>query len=238
VIPGKPANPILVVLDTSVLLQLIATDQLQLLRYLRSEYKVQPAIATAVESETLQILMTVAKFRGRQEQFKKALSNNTISLIDQQSLSGLLGTGVDALLRQIDSEGRRLHLRVDRGEAYTHAAASVLGVPVATNDITAVNRLLRDGENIPRPVLRLWDFIVFGRQVGQLDDAMCDKTRQTLATIQERLPQCFVGRTFSVGVTEFYARLVDGVAPLIGAAQPEGALDERQVLFRSSPPSP
>jgi hypothetical protein len=232
VTPGKPANPLFIVIDTSVLLQLIATDQIAVLRVLRSEYKVQPAVASAVESETLQILTTVRKFMGRQEQLKKAISNNTISLLDQQSLGAILGTGVDALLRQIDSEGQRYHCRVDRGEAYTHAAAAVLGVPVATNDTSAVNRLLRDEENIPRPILRFWDLVVFARQIGQMDDASCDKIRQALAKLEESLPQCFRGRTFSVGLPEFYARLVDGAAPLIGASHPQGKLDDRKVLFR------
>jgi hypothetical protein len=232
VIPGKPANPLFIVIDTSVLLQLIATDQLPLLRWLRSEYKVQPAITSAVESETLQILTTIGKFMGRQERLKKALTNNTISLIDRQSLGAILGTGVDALLRQMDSEGQRLHFRVDRGEAYTHAAAAVLGVPVATNDTSAVNRLLRDEESIPRPILRFWDLIVFGHQTGQLDDTSCDKIRQALGKINESLPQCFTGRSFNVGLAEFYARLVDGLAPLIGAPNPQGKLDDRLVLFR------
>jgi len=232
VIPGKPANPLLIIFDTSVLLQLIVTDQLSLLRYLKSEYKVQPAIATAVEAEALQILTTIPRFMGRQEQLKKALSNSTIIRLDQPSLGELLGTGVDALLRQIDSEGLRLHLRVDRGEAYTHAAAGVLGVPVATNDITAVSRLLRDGEDLPRPILRFWDFMVFGHQVAQLDGASCDKVRQKMATIGEGMPRCFTGRGFSVGLPEFYARLVDGQAPMIGALDPGGQLDQRQVLHR------
>ena len=231
-IPGKPVNPLFIIIDTSVLLQLIATDQLPLLRFLRSEYKIQPAIAAAVESETARILTTIPKFMGRQEQLRKALSNGTLNLLDRQSLSAVLATGVEAILRQIDAEGQRFGLRVDRGEAYTHAAASVLGVPAATNDTSAVNRLLRDGENVPRPILRFWDLIVFGHQTGQLDDASCDKIRQSLAKIQERLPECFTGRAYDAGLADFYPRLVDGVAPLIGAANRASTLDDRLALFR------
>jgi hypothetical protein len=146
VTPGKPANPLFFIIDTSVLLQLIATEQLPLLRYLRSEYKVQSVIVSAVESEALHILTTIPKFMGCQETLKRAISNNTINLVDRQFLSAVHGTAVDAILRQIDSEGQRFNLRVDRGEAYTHAAGSVLGAPVATNDYSAVNRLLRDDE--------------------------------------------------------------------------------------------
>jgi len=231
--PGKPANPLFILIDTSVLLPLIATDQVALLRFLRNEYKVQPAIATAVEVEAVQILTNVPKFKGRQDQLKKAISNGTLCPIDQQSLSAIFGTGVEAMLRQIDTEGQRLHLRVDRGEAYTHAAAAVLGVPVATDDTSAVNRLIRDNENVPRPILRFWDLIVLGHQVGQMDESSCDKARQTLAKMQESLPQCFRGRTFAAGLADFYARLADGVAPLVGAKDPLGKLDERLFLFKT-----
>jgi hypothetical protein len=92
---------------------------------LKSEYKVQPAIVAAVESEAFQILLTNPRFMGRQEQLKKAIANKTIVLLDQESLTSLVGAAlVDEILRQIDAEGRRLHSRLDRGEAYTHAAAA------------------------------------------------------------------------------------------------------------------
>lgn len=230
-IPGRPANPAFIVIDTSVLLQMIATYQLPLLRCIRFEYKVQAAIVGAVESEALQILSNNRKFMGRQEQLKKALSNNTLSLLDQRIIGETFGAGADALLRQMDTDGQRLHLRVDRGEAYTHAAGGVLGVPVATNDVSAVNRLLRDDENLPRPILRFWDFIVFGHQIKQLDDSRCDKIRQTLVKLQESIPQSFTGRAFSAGLPSFYARLVDGLHPLVGASTPESGLDERLTLF-------
>ena len=72
---------------------MIATDQWSLLRCLKSEYKVRPAILGAVESKALRILTTIKKFMGRQEQLKKALSNNTVRRINEQFLMGLLGTG-------------------------------------------------------------------------------------------------------------------------------------------------
>jgi hypothetical protein len=232
VTPGKPANPPFIIIDTSVLLQLIATDQTALLRCLRSEYRVQPAIVSAVESETSHILNTIPKFKGRQDQLKKALSNNAITLIDRQSVGAFTNTGVDALLRQMNSEGQRFNLRVDRGEAYTHAAASVLDVPVVTNDVTAVRQLIRDNEKVPRPILRFWDLIVFCRQIDQIDDSSCDIVRQSLTKLQEGQPQCFTGRAFRTGLAEFYPRLVDGTAPLIGAPNPGGRLDDRLALFR------
>lgn len=119
------------------------------------------------------------RFRGCGEAFKKATSNGTVSVLDLEFLRQRCGQPGDALLRQIDSEGRRLNLRVDRGEAYTHAAAAVLGALVATNDATAVHHLMRDRETVHHPVLRFWDLIVFARQIDQLNDGACDRIRQT-----------------------------------------------------------
>ena len=64
------ANPRLIVIDSSVLVQVIATDQIGVLRLLRSNYGVQPVIVQAVESEVSYLLNNVARFRGRQEQLR------------------------------------------------------------------------------------------------------------------------------------------------------------------------
>jgi hypothetical protein len=230
--PGYPQNPRLIVIDTSVLLQLIATDQLSVLRQLRSNYGVQAAIADAVKSETAQILASTPKFMGRQEQLRKAIHNGTIALIDRSLLASLFGSGADGLLRQIESEGQRLRLRVDRGEAYSHASAAVLGVLIATNDTSAINRLLRDNETIPRPILRFWDLIVFAFQSGHLDDSACDKIRQTLRRVAERVPDCFGSQSFADGLPSFYPRLADGGTPPVGATTPQDRFDERLILRR------
>jgi hypothetical protein len=95
-----------------------------------------------------------------------------------------------------------------------------------------VNRLLRDDEHIPRPILRFWDLIVFGHQIGQLDESTCDKVRQTLMKMGEWILPCFTGRNFKAGLGDFYPRLVDGVATLIGASTPLDGLDDRKAIFR------
>jgi len=139
-------NPKLIVIDSSVLLQLIATEQLGILRFFRCEYGIQPVIVQAVESEVFHVIENVAKFRGRQEQLTKALRNNTLAIVDREFLAPLLGGNIDSWIRQMESEGERLYLMADRGEAFSHAASSVLGAPIATNDTSAVYRLLKSGE--------------------------------------------------------------------------------------------
>jgi hypothetical protein len=220
----------LIVIDSSVLVQVIATDQMGVLRLLRSGYGVQPVIVQAVESEVSYLLNNVARFRGRQEQLRKALGNNTLAIADRGFLATILGSGADAWLRQMESEGERLNLAVDRGEAFSHAASIVLGVPVATNDTSAVYRLLKSGESIWRPIIRFWDLVAFGYQVGFLDDALCDRIRQTLRKLGERIPRCFADRSYIDGLPEFYPRLACAVHPLVGAGQPQERFDERLVL--------
>lgn len=223
-------NPKLIVIDTSVLVQIVATDQIGTLRLLRSSYGVQPVIVQAVEAEISCLLSYQARFRGRQEQLRKALGNKTLAIADREFLATVRGSGVDAWLRQMESEGERLYLMVDRGEAFTHAASIVLGVPVATNDTSAVYRLLKSGESIPRPIIRFWDLVVFGYQVGHLDDAACDRIRQTLRKLGERSPRCFADRSYLDGLCEFYPRLACAAHELVGSGQPQERFDERLVL--------
>jgi hypothetical protein len=42
-------------------------------------------------------------------------------------------------------EWRRLHLSIDRGEAFSHGAAMTLGVPFVTHDKEAINKLGGEG---------------------------------------------------------------------------------------------
>lgn len=215
--PSVPDNPKLIVFDTSALLLLIATEQIGILRLLRGNYGVQPAIVQAVESEALYNLTSVPKFRGRQEQLSKAVKNGTLLLLDRAGLAPLVGGNVDSWARQLESEGERLHAMVDRGEAFSHAASIVLGVPIATNDVTAVRRLLKNGEAIPRPIIRFWDLVVLAHQIGSIDEAACDRVRQTFPKLKEKTLPCFTGRSYSEGLPMFYPRLVCAQHQLIGA---------------------
>jgi hypothetical protein len=228
--PGAPQNPKLIIIDSSVLLQLIPTDQFGVLRLLKTDFGVQPAIVQAVESEVAYILQNVPKFRGRQDQLKKAIGNNTLAIVDRDLLAPILGSAVEAWIRQMESEGVRLYSIVDRGEAFTHAASMVLHAPTATNDTTAVSRLLRGGETIPRPIFRFWDFIVFAYQVGLLDAGACDRVRQALHRIGERQHRCFTNCSFEDGLSHFYARLVWANREAVGASQPQEKFDERLFL--------
>ncbi|PWT99911.1 MAG: hypothetical protein C5B51_26155 [Terriglobia bacterium] len=226
---------LVVVFDSSVVLQIIVTGQFRILRCLRSEFGVQSAIVPAVESEVSVIVENVPKFRGRREQFKKALRNRTLAIVNRDFLFQFVGAASDSWIRQIDAEGTRLYGFVDRGEAFTHAASIVLNALVATNDTTAVSRLVRMGETVPMPTLRFWDLLVFSHQVGWLSEKDCDDIRQFLHKIGERNHPCFSGHSFQDGLPHFYARLTCSEKLGIGAAEAQEKFDERVVLTRVNP---
>lgn len=235
--PAAPqSNPRLIIIDSSVLLQLIATEQFPVLRLLQSDFGVQPAIVQAVEAEVACILQNVPKFRGRRDQLKKAIGNKTLAIVDRDLLAPILGGSTDAWIRQMESEGVRLYSMVDRGEAFTHAASMVLNAPCATNDTSAIYRLLRGGERIPRPIFRFWDFVVFAHQVGLLDAGACDKIRQFLSKIGEWPHPCFKNCSFQDGLPYFYARLVCAGRPTVGASQPQEKFDEKLLLIATRSP--
>ena len=161
-----------------------------------------------------------------------AEAGDDITIAFPNKTAQLLGSGTESWLRQIDAEGERLYSIVDRGEAFSHAASSVLGVPIATNDTSAVYRLIRGNENVPRPIIRFWDLIVLCHQIEMLTEGDCDRIRQVLEKIGERLPACFSRRSFRDGLPEFYARLADIDRPVVGAIGPQERLDERLLLRR------
>jgi hypothetical protein len=236
--PGAPApNPKLIIVETSVLLQTIGTDSLTVFRRIRTEFGIQAVIVQAVESEAFYHLENVAKFRGRQEQLRKALGNGTLATVDHNLLAPLFGSGADSWLRQIESEGERFYSIVDRGEAFSHAASSVLSAPIATNDTSAVYRLIRGKENVPRPIIRFWDLIVLCYQIDMLTEGDCDRIRQALERIGERLPACFTRRSFRDGLPNFYSRLTDIDRPVVGATEQQERLDERLMLRRLPAPN-
>lgn len=215
----------LLIIDTSALLQVIATEQLGVLRFLRSSYEIQMAIVEAVRSEAEHCLTNVPKFRGRQNQLRKAIGNNTLAVVNRDLLITLVGTSAEPLICQIESEGARLFRAVDRGEAYSHAASMVLDVPIVTNDASAVRKLLRDGECLPRPILRFWDLIVFAHQCGHVDARACDKIRQALRKLREKTHPCFTNRSFEEGLQQFYPRMISADYEIVGAEQPQDELD-------------
>lgn len=196
-----PPNPPLVLIDTDVLVQFLVANEIAPLRDLKRKYQVQPAIVDAVEYEVRSPGKSLRKYSSLIEpRLQKALGNGTILLIDGRSLPSIVGVGASAVETQIAITGTKYHKFVDYGEAYSHAAAAVLGAPLFTHDRNAIRVLNRAGEQICKYVLRAFDLYTFAYHIKLLDVRSCDKVRQSLAALGEWLPDAFFKRSFENGL--------------------------------------
>jgi len=224
---GPSGGPKLILIDTSALLPLLYCGHGQLLRSIESRYGIQFGVVQAVKSETQNGLSPPHKFAGRQESLRKAISNKTLTVVDEVYLRSKFDRVGESLSRQCDEEGEKLfYAGLDRGEAYTYGASLTLSCPVVNEDASALKRLLRERAQVPTPHLRLWDVIVFGLQAELLTQRQCDDTRSQLLKLQERLPQCFRDRSVGDGLSSFYCRLTDPTKPQIGADANQETFDD------------
>jgi hypothetical protein len=222
-----------VLIDSDALIQILLTNSTGLLRKLKTDYSIQSLIVQAVEAEVLRL--TSGRLRHIRARFDKTINSSTVRVLTEDFLAHDKGRAIGgSLFNQAEQLGRRLHLSIDRGEAYSHGAAMTLGVPVVTHDRQAINKLGMDGVQFTEPLLRLYDLIGFGVQTGSLNHADCDKVRDTLLNENEWVMPCFRSCKYGEGLPFFFARLVDPAFPLIGAARPAQSLDKRLYISRAS----
>jgi hypothetical protein len=225
--PGIPKNPQLLLGDSSALIQLVIAEEIAPFRVLKTNYGVHVAIVGAVEAEIRRKVKS--KFPAKIP-FLKKLLGNTVSTLDKALLTACGYKSATALLEQIDSLGQQFSLRVDRGEAYTHAASNVLAVPALSQDITALWKLIQDGIDVQRPVLRAFDFLLFGVQAGVMEIEACNRARKLLLKAGESILPCFENCSVPDGLAHFYLRLCDAERQLIGSPKPLDRFDDRIFL--------
>jgi hypothetical protein len=228
--PGKPQNPNWIVADCDALLQLLMTDNAVLLRRIQHDYGVQAIITEAVEAELRSIIGR--RFKELSHALAKALSSGALAVMDNSFLVNQKGQEGVALYARVNELGAELYNIVDRGEAYSHAAAVILDVPVMSNDITAIDKLIAEGKLLSRPLLRAFDIVAFGLQAGYIELADCDEARQKLVEKKEFVPGCFRSCNFVTGMQVFFARILDRDRPIVGAAAPIHRNDQRIWLSR------
>ena len=165
--------------DTTALIQLIIAEEVTPLRVLRQDYGVRLLVHESVESE---LKWRVQKtFPAKVPTLKKVLTTNTVEILSRALLTDLGYKSSAALTEQIETLGQQFNLRIDRGEAYTHAAGNVLGVPTLSQDLTAIWTLIDDGIDVPRPILRAFDTLLFGVQIAAINSiAFFAKARRHL----------------------------------------------------------
>jgi hypothetical protein len=113
-----------------------------------------------------------------------------------------------AVRHSIQRIGDANKLRVDTGEAYSHAAAVVLGTPLVSNDFNAIRTLVRARHDVAIPTLRFFDIVCFGYWKQWLTEAQCNRICKDLRHEAEHLPKAFAKSSFKVGLGSFSPRLV------------------------------
>jgi hypothetical protein len=108
--------------------------------------------------------------------------------------------------------GARYYGFVQRGEAYTHAAAVSLSMPAVSNDGKAVRVLEGQMMSVAVPVLRFFDIIIFAHQFGILTTKECEDVRSALLKNGEGIPGPFLNASFANGSKNFPCRLGAGNA--------------------------
>ncbi len=230
--PGVPSNPQFIVGDTSALLQLVIADQVKPLRSLKSDYGIQCVVHEAVEYELTRKVKQ--KWPDRLKTLDKALGSSLIGVLSERLLQAR-GYSVEegrCIIDRIDALGDQYYIRVDYGEAYTHAAANVLHVPALSYDIQALRKLLSDGVRLERPILRAFDMFTFAFQIGAMSNDECRKVRKVLMKAGEAIPACFANCSYADGLPKFFARLLDRDQQLVGANGPIGDFDDRLWVSR------
>jgi hypothetical protein len=231
-LPGLPQNPDWILGDTDALIQLVACDKLSILRTLKTDYGISTVIPDAVEIELRNIAKN-RKFQDVEHLLVKAFKVGLLTVLDEKNLATLVGAKAPEVLGRIEQRGDSFkRLGVGNGEAYAHAACIELNLPILTNDSMAIEILMANGSSPPGPYFRTFDVIVFGRQIDALTDNECDSARQSLANRNEAINRCFTGRSFADGLPEFYQRLIDSAAPILGSRYPQHRYDSKRLTIR------
>ena len=198
-------NPPLLLCDSDALVQLFIANNLRPLQVLKNTFRIQPSIVLEVDVE----LRWMKKFKNRfVPQLDKALRNGVLMKLDQAAFQSHLGTATPGTSwGNYQVLGQRYELVVQRGEAYTHAAAVSLGLPAMSNDGKAVVTLIGQMMNVAVPVLRLFDVLVCCHDHGVLDTKECEDIRSELLNEGQGIPGPFLNASFVKGAENFPCRL-------------------------------
>jgi len=161
----------------------------------------------------------------------KALKRGILTKLDQSTFQGYLGTATAGTSwGSFQALGVRYYGFVQRGEAYTHAAAVSLGMPVLSNDSTAVRVLEGQMMSVAVPVLRFFDIIIFAHAANVLTTKDCEDIRSTLLKNGEGLPGPFKNASFVNGAKIFPCRLQVGNAAGSPYPQPTNYYDPLTII--------
>ncbi len=223
-------NPSLLICDSDVLVQLFLSNELRPLRDLKNLYGVQPAIVQEVDLE----LRWLGHYGHRfVPQLDKSLKNGLIARLDKTLFQSLLSAATPgASWTSFQSLGSQYLGYVDKGEAYSHAAGVILGVPTASDDFRAIQVLQFQMQNLPSPVLRSFDLLGFALENGILSLSDCEKVRSCLLKEARWVPGSFRHASFADGMTNFCLRLRDASKAVTPSPQPPVSFSDTLFVAR------
>lgn len=221
-------NPPLLVCDSDALVQFFLIDDLRPLQALTTTFDIQPTITLEVDLE----LRWLAKYKSRfVPKLDKALKHGILTKLDQNTFQGYLGAAAAGTSwGSFQALGVRYYGVVQRGEAYTHAAAVSLGMPALSNDGKAVRVLEGQMMSVAVPVLRFFDIIIFAHESGALTTKECEEIRSALFTNGEGLPGPFQNASFINGAKTFPCRLRVGNSTAAPSPEPMNHYDPLTII--------
>jgi len=224
---SNPENPFrLLVCDADALIQVICADQIELLKKLEKVYGIRAIITEAVEDEITNPAHRRASLVGAP--FQKAINSDVLTVLSRRTIGMFTTNDPHSIYDSIELRGQEYSRIVQRGEAYTHAAAVVLRAAAMSNDASAVRALDRSNVQYGAPVVRAYDLFALFAQRGDLSERDCDAIRKALVAIGEHPHSQFEKSKFSDGIARFYPRLLDRGLPAIGTEIARELGDERR----------
>jgi hypothetical protein len=198
-------NPAMLLLDSDVLVQLFLAGDLRIFDGLKRKFGIQPAVVLEVDIE----LRWLARHKDRLvAQLEKTLKHGTLVKLDQPLFQSFLSNAAPgASWSTFQALGSQYNGYVQRGEAYTYAAAVTLGLPAASNDFRAIQTLQFQMLTLPTPVLRCFDLLVFAHECGILKLKDCEAFRSELLKLGEHIPRAFLHSSFEDAIATFGCRL-------------------------------
>jgi len=223
----SPENPFnLLVCDTDALIQVICAEQIDLLKKLEKIYGIRPVVTEAVEDEITNPTHRRASLVDAP--FQKAIDSGVLTVLSRRTIRMFTTNDPYSTYDSIELRGQDYSKIVQRGEAYTHAAAVVLRAAAMSNDASAIRTLDRTSLPYGSPVLRTYDLFALFAQRGDLSERDCDAIRKRLVAIGEHPHPQFEKSKFIEGISRFYPRLLDKSLRAIGAEIMRELGDERR----------
>jgi hypothetical protein len=221
-------NPKLLVCDSDALFQLFITNIISPLKELKRLYGVQPVITQEVELE----LFSNQRYSKRVgPSVQKSISKGTLVVLSPHTLRSLIGPAAEVYYPAVQALGAQYRLRVQKGEAYSHATGVILKVPAMSNDFEAIRLLTTNECEVAAPTIRSFDLIVFAHHIGVLKDTDCDGFRKQMNMERnEYIPKEFRNASFKDGLPFFCPRILDGRTPPIGLDEIEPRPFKKRIL--------